>query len=67
MRNNNYLIHFGTKGQKWGIRNYQNSDGSYTSKGQSENGGHGRYYSGENNENEASNNNQVKKSSNVNK
>lgn len=67
MINNNYLIHFGTKGQKWGIRNYQNSDGSYTSKGQSENSGHGRYYSGENNENETYNNNQVKKSSNVNK
>ena len=43
MRNNNYLIHYGTKGQKWGIRNYQNADGSYTSKGQSENSGHGRY------------------------
>lgn len=43
MRNNNYLIHYGTKGQKWGIRNYQNADGSYTSKGKSENGGHGRY------------------------
>ena len=26
MRNNNYLIHYGTKGQKWGIRNYQNAD-----------------------------------------
>ena len=48
MRNNNYLIHYGTKGQKWGVRNYQNEDGSYTSKGQSENSGHGRYYSGEN-------------------
>lgn len=33
MQNNNYLIHYGTKGQKWGIRNYQNADGSYTSKG----------------------------------
>ena len=40
---NNYLIHYGTKGQKWGVRNYQNSDGSYTSKGKAENGGHGRY------------------------
>lgn len=65
MKNNNYLIHFGTKGQKWGIRNYQNSDGSYTSKGQSENKGHGRYYSGDNKD-EVSNNNQVKKSSNTN-
>ena len=43
MQNNNYLIHYGTKGQKWGIRNYQNADGSYTSKGKAENGGHGRY------------------------
>ena len=41
--NKNELYHYGTKGQKWGIRNYQNADGSYTSKGQSENGGHGRY------------------------
>ena len=39
----NELYHYGTKGQKWGIRNYQNADGSYTSKGQAENGGHGRY------------------------
>lgn len=63
---NNYLIHFGIKGQKWGIRNYQNSDGSYTEEGQSENSGHGRYYSGENNEDKSSNANQVKKSSNTN-
>ena len=40
---NNYLIHWGIKGQKWGIRRYQNEDGSYTAKGQAENGGHGRY------------------------
>ena len=37
------LFHHGTKGQKWGVRNYQNEDGSYTSKGQAENSGHGRY------------------------
>lgn len=39
------LYHYGTKGQKWGIRNYQNKDGSYTANGQKENNGHGRYSS----------------------
>lgn len=29
----NYLTHYGIKGQKWGIRRYQNSDGSLTSAG----------------------------------
>jgi len=28
-----YLIHHGIKGQKWGIRNYQNEDGSLTAEG----------------------------------
>lgn len=28
-----YLMHHGVKGQKWGIRRYQNSDGSYTDAG----------------------------------
>lgn len=28
-----YLMHFGIKGQKWGIRKYQNEDGSYTEAG----------------------------------
>lgn len=30
-----YLVHHGVKGQKWGVRRYQNSDGSYTSAGRS--------------------------------
>ena len=28
-----YLIHFGIKGQKWGIRRYQNEDGTLTEAG----------------------------------
>lgn len=27
------LAHYGVKGMKWGVRRYQNKDGSYTSKG----------------------------------
>lgn len=30
-----YLIHHGIKGQKWGVRRYQNADGSYTDAGRS--------------------------------
>lgn len=30
----NELYHHGTKGQKWGIRNYQNQDGSLTAAGE---------------------------------
>lgn len=30
---NNYLIHHGIKGQRWGIRRYQNADGSLTIDG----------------------------------
>lgn len=33
----NYLAHHGILGQKWGIRHYQNTDGSYKS------GAEGRY------------------------
>lgn len=29
-----YLVHHGIKGQKWGVRRYQNLDGSYTDAGQ---------------------------------
>lgn len=29
----NYLAHHGVKGQKWGIRRYQNADGSLTAEG----------------------------------
>lgn len=28
-----YLMHHGIKGQKWGVRRYQNEDGSYTTLG----------------------------------
>lgn len=27
------LYHYGIKGQRWGVRRYQNEDGSYTSEG----------------------------------
>lgn len=30
---NNTLKHHGIKGQKWGVRRFQNPDGSYTRKG----------------------------------
>ena len=28
-----YLVHYGIKGMKWGVRRYQNADGSYTDAG----------------------------------
>lgn len=33
MNNDLYLTHHGIKGMKWGVRRYQNSDGSYTPQG----------------------------------
>ena len=30
-----YLAHYGIKGQKWGVRNYQNEDGTLTEAGKS--------------------------------
>ena len=30
---NNYLTHYGIKGQRWGVRRFQNKDGSLTPRG----------------------------------
>lgn len=31
---NNYLVHYGIKGQQWGTRRWQYEDGSYTPAGE---------------------------------
>ena len=31
--NDSYLAHYGVLGMKWGVRRYQNADGSLTAKG----------------------------------
>lgn len=36
-----YLAHYGIKGMKWGVRRFQNKDGSYTSAGLKRRGGSG--------------------------
>lgn len=36
--NETYLAHHGIKGQKWGIRRYQNADGSLTAEGRKRKG-----------------------------
>lgn len=33
MYDNNYLTHYGIKGQKWGVRRFENEDGTLTPRG----------------------------------
>lgn len=43
----NYLEHHGIRGMKWGVRRFQNADGSYTSAGKGRYGvGDGETYKG---------------------
>ena len=43
---NTYLAHFGIKGQKWGIRRFQNEDGTVTEEGR-RHYGYGKYQDSE--------------------
>lgn len=51
--NKTYIVHHGIKGQRWGIRRYQNDDGTLTSEGVS------RYGSAENMERVQSRNKKI--------
>lgn len=39
MPSSTYLAHYGIKGMKWGVRRFQNKDGSYTDEGRRRRGG----------------------------
>lgn len=41
----NYLCHYGIKGMKWGVRRYQNPDGSLTAEGRKRYGSNSTIYS----------------------